>query len=100
MGVETAIEFLLNFGGAEIHLTTKPSRGGMVERVIGYEKTKRLVEVSINSKHRVPLANKWLAQCLYCQGLSIAAIARRVRRSDTTVRKYLRGTNTPRSMKR
>jgi hypothetical protein len=40
-------------------------------------------------KGRVPLAKKWLALCLRVQGLSVAAIARRLRVSDVTIRKYL-----------
>ena len=39
---------------------TDPKGKGMVKRGIGYEKTKRLVDVSYGVKHRVPLANKWV----------------------------------------
>ncbi|WP_227272157.1 hypothetical protein [Roseobacter weihaiensis] len=70
MGEETAIEFLLNFGGAELHVSNDPKGRGMVEQVIGYEKTKQLIDVSPDLKHRRPLATKWLAKCLYVQGLS------------------------------
>lgn len=97
LGARTTIAFLLNFGGSELYIATDPKGKGMVEKVIGYEKTKRLSEASFAMKHRVPLANKWLAACLYAQGLSVAAIARRLRVSDTTVRKYLHGRNAPRA---
>ena len=93
LGIETTIEFLLNFGGSEVHLSTDPGGNGMVERVIGYEKTKRLAEAQYGLKTRVSLANKWLAQCLYSQGVPVATIALRLRRSDVTVRKYMKGSN-------
>jgi DNA-binding NarL/FixJ family response regulator len=67
----------------------------MVERVIGYEKTKPLVEVGPDVKRRIPLATRSLARCLHVQGLSFAEIARRLRLSDSTVRGYLKGQNMP-----
>lgn len=93
LGTETAIEFLLSFGGAELTVSLSPKGRGMVERVIGLENTIKLGNHRDNMQPRVPLANRWLAQCLYAQGLSVASIARRLRTSDTTVRGYLRGTN-------
>ena len=96
LGIESTIDLLLNFGGSEIYVPADPKGNGMLESVIGYEKAKRLAEAAFDMKHRVPLANKWLADCLYVQGLSVAGISRRLRVSDTTVRKYLHGSNAPR----
>lgn len=100
IGVEATIDLFLNFGGSELYFSEEPKGKDMLERVIGYENAKRIAGESFDIKHRVPLANKWLAACLYAQGLSVVAIARRLRVSDVTVRKYLKGTNTPRSVKR
>tara|TARA_R110002072_G_scaffold79081_4_gene182721 strand:+ start:698 stop:1060 length:363 start_codon:yes stop_codon:yes gene_type:complete len=97
LGTETAIEFLLNFGGAELTVSLSPNGRGMVERVIGLENTIKLGNHRDHMQPRVPLANKWLAQCLYAQSLSVASIARRLRSSDTTVRGYLRGNNARRA---
>lgn len=89
LGVVTTIEFLLNFGGSEVFLSGNPKGRGMIERVIGYEATAALQEVSDDLCFRVPLANKWLAQCLFLQGLSTNTIARRLRVSTVSVRKYI-----------
>lgn len=93
LGVETTIEFLLSFGGAELPVASDPKGNGMLVRCIGYQKAKQLADISHLLQNRVPLASRWLAQCLYTQGLSKAAIARRLRLSDVTVRSYLRGIN-------
>lgn len=93
LGTATAIEFLLNFGGAELIFTSDPKGRGMVERLVGYEDTVKLAKASHRLQKRVPLATRWLAQCLYAQGLSKAAIARRLRITDVTVAKYLKGHN-------
>ncbi|MCX7559110.1 helix-turn-helix domain-containing protein [Sulfitobacter sp. F26204] len=99
LGVETTIDFLLNFGGAELSIPTTPKGKSEVERVIGFEKMQRLSGLSYALKHRIPLGTKWLAQCLSVQGLSTAAIARRLRVTDVTVRKYLHGRNEPKGAK-
>ena len=93
MGIPTTIEFLLNFGGAELSISEGPKGKGMVERVIGHELTANLGRSAHLLQRRVPLANKWLAQCLFAQGISAAAIARRLRLTDVTVRRYVHGSN-------
>ena len=89
LGVHTTMDLVLNFGGAEVYAGSALSGNGMLERVIGPEKAILLQDASDDLNFRVPLANKWLAQCLHVQGLSAAAIARRIRVSDVTVRKYI-----------
>lgn len=95
LGTSLAIEFLLSFGGSEIRLSDTPQGKGMVERCVGPKHAAALAQ-ALPLIHRVPLANPWLAKCLYAQGLSIAAIARRLRATDVTVRGYLKGNNTGR----
>jgi len=92
LGEALAIEFLLNFGGSEVMLACDPKGRGMVERCIGQRHVAALAQV-LPMIHRVPLSNPWLAKCLYAQGLSIAAIARHLRVSDVTIRRYIKGTN-------
>lgn len=87
------IELLLNFDGSEMYLSNDPKDKGMVEKVSGYEKIKRLAPASEDLNFRVPLASASLARCLYAQGLLVAAIARRLRRIDGTIRRYLAGQN-------
>lgn len=95
LGVESTIDFLLNFGGSEVYIPETPKGKSDMEKVLGRAKMARLYEVADTLKIRVPLANIWLAQCLDAQGLSAAAIARRLRISDVTVRKYIRGPDAP-----
>jgi len=95
LGADLAIDFLLNFGGAELSLPKVPKGKSEVERLIGPVYLLRLSEAFDGQRHRVPLATRWLAQCLSIQGLSAASIARRLRVSDVTVRKYLHGRNEP-----
>ena len=60
-----------------------------VERLIGQEKAKALAaHPAMQIKHRVPLARKWVILMLSWQGWSNAQIARTVRTSDNTVRRY------------
>ena len=99
LGEELAIDFLLNFGGAELALPVTPKGKSEVERLLGPANVLKLAKVCRTLKHRVPLATKWVAQCLAIQGLSTAAIARRLRISDTTARKHLRGRNEKRASK-
>jgi len=40
-------------------------------------------------QRRVPLANPWVAACLHVQGLATNEIARKLRITDVTVRRYL-----------
>ena len=95
IGVEAAIDLMLSFGGSEIFLPSKPTNRNALERAIGLRNIEKLVASSVEMKTRVPLANKWLAKCLYAQGLSKAAIARKLRITDVRVRRYLSGSNAP-----
>ena len=91
LGAELAAKFILAFGGSEIHLAADPKGRSAVERLIGQENTKALAaHPAIQMKQRVPLARKWLVLMLAWQGWSHAQIARTVRTSDNTVRRYVK----------
>ena len=96
LGVETAIDFLMEFGGGELYFSETPNGRGMVERAVGVEKARLLASLLPGLKVRVPLANRWVARCLHVRGASVADIAQRMRKSDITVRKYVQGQNLPR----
>lgn len=93
LGIETAIEFLINFGGAELSISKNPIQSSMLAQAIGLENAKKLHAYSHMMQARVPLATCWLAQCIYAQGRTQAAIARRLRVSDVTIRQYVKKTN-------
>ena len=89
LGPDMAVTFLLAFGGAELSLSVDPKGRSSVEALLGYEKAKALAAQPRLQK-RVPLAKRWLAAMLHWQGHSTAAIARQLRVSDVSVRRWLK----------
>lgn len=92
LGPELAVLFLIEHGGAEVYLTARPKGKSRAEALVGTEGMAALgSHPALQAKHRVPLANDWLARMLHWQGHATAEIARRLRVSDTTVRRYVAG---------
>lgn len=89
LGVEGTIEFLLEFGGAELILS-QAARSGRLVRLVGHERAAQLVQHAGHLPRRVPLAKRWIAAVWREQGLAVAQIARRLHVSDVTVRAYLK----------
>lgn len=92
LGAPGAVEFLLEFGGAELNVAQAPTARGRLVRALGPEAAARLAAELGGVRLRVPLAKPWLARMLRAEGLSVAEIARRLRWSDVAVRRALRGT--------
>lgn len=91
LGPELTVDFLLQFGGAELHLAHDPKGRGAVENMVGAEKARALAESRNRAlQRRVPLAKRWLARMLHWQGRSAADIARTLRVSDVSVRAWLK----------
>ena len=90
LGAETAVIFLLTYGGADLYIAEDPKGRSSHEVLVGYDQLKALAAVAHRLPKRVPLAKKWLAQMLYWQGHSTAKIARTLRSSDVSVRKWLK----------
>ncbi len=90
LGYEGVMDFLLEFGGAEMAFSTSPKSWSLLSWTIGPEAAARLADALGPVKRRVPLAGHWLARMLDRQGLSVAEIARRLRRSDVAVRRWLK----------
>ncbi|MGY5789073.1 hypothetical protein ACXHXM_02080 len=90
LGEELAIQFFLQFGGAQIYLSDRPQSGSGPAQLIGVDNVKALAR-KLGSGHifRVPLAKEWTASRLFAKGWKIQAIAREVRATDVTVRKWL-----------
>lgn len=90
LGADLAVKFLLQFGGAEIAFSADPKGRGTVEALVGYDCAKALAaHDQLGLRHRVPLAKRWLAAMLHWQGQSTAGIARTLRVSDVSVRRWL-----------
>lgn len=95
MGAETAVTFLLAFGGAELAIAAVPTDRAEYVRLIGQDKAKALAAVADRLPLRVPLAKKWLANMLRWQGHSNAQIARTLRVSEVSVRRWYNGHGEP-----
>lgn len=93
LGEDLTIEFLLHFGGTEIYIPADPKSRSRVADLIGRDKAKKLAQAFLPT--RVPLANQWLAKAMYVRGVGKGEIARRLRISDVTVRKWLGDAETP-----
>lgn len=89
LGYERAIEFLLVFGGARLYIPENPQDGSELVNVIGVSGVKHLAEVRHVLQPEVPLGTPWLARCFRARGMSQAFIARRLRRTECTIRRYL-----------
>ena len=91
LGVELTMLFLLQFGGAELYLSVDPKGRSAVETLLGYHKLKELAaRPSLTMQRRIPLAKRWLAAMLHWQGNSAAHIARTLRVTDSSVRRWLK----------
>ena len=89
LGLDLTLQFLLRFGDANLYLPKNPQGQSRIEALIGPEKTAALADADHLFQRRVPLADPWVATCLHFQGLATNEIARKLRVTDVTVRKYL-----------
>lgn len=89
IGVELTVSFLLAYGGAELYLADDPKGRSSHEIMLGYDAAKALAASAHLLPRRVPLANVWLARMLKWQGHSHSSIARKLRKSDVSVRRWL-----------
>lgn len=100
LGVETAVKFLLHFGGAELYIPRDPKGASEVAQVLGLDAARALAALAERTQlpRRVPTAKPWLAcHMKYTEGLSHAKIARRLHASDVAVRRWLVAQGAPAS---
>ena len=90
LGPALAVEFLLRFGGGELHIADRPRARSAWAAFVGPEAAQRLADRAHLLPRRVPLANRWLNHRLAAEGHTTAEIARRPRCSDVAVRGYLK----------
>lgn len=90
LGEEDALRFLMEFGGSEVYISARPRKDSPVVKLVGMDKAKALHREAYRLQSRVPLASKWIAQVLYHEKcLPKAKIARMLRTTDVTVRRYV-----------
>jgi len=94
LGAETAVVFLLEFGGAELSIPKDPKGASRVVDVLGMPAAKALSELAERTAlpRRVPTAKPWIACYMKTAGgLSHAEIARKLHTTDVTVRRWIAG---------
>lgn len=89
LGVERAIEFLLNFGGAELYVPREFKGNSRIVTVIGHDGALSIARVRDRLPARIPTGKPWIAKVWHSKGLSKAEIARRLHVSDVSVRRML-----------
>ncbi|MDT8856447.1 helix-turn-helix domain-containing protein [Paracoccaceae bacterium Fryx2] len=90
LGSAGAIEFLLEFGGAEMHFSGNPTGRSRLVQAVGPERAAALAAASHGLPARVPTAKPWIAQSLRAKGLPVEEIARRLHMSNVAVRRWLK----------
>lgn len=90
LGVDRAVAFLLRHGGGPAALSARPGAGSSVAETIGAEGVAALRAVYGERIDDVPLAGAWIAAVLQGRGVAVVEIARRLRTTDATVRRWLR----------
>jgi len=88
LGPDTAVDFLLAFGGSPVYLAAKPTLRSDVARLIGVDKARKLAREIGPGHVRVPLCKPWLAHRFRQGGMSVVAIARKLHVDATTVRRW------------
>ena len=89
-GFDQAIRFRPTFGGAAVTLLADPHDAGRVKDLIVPEPTGALSHLPDKYPRRIPLAKKWIAQCLATRGDCTGNIARTLRATDVTMRKLIK----------
>lgn len=90
-----AVAFLLEFGGAPIHLTPRPHARSRVVALVGMELAKKLGERFGAGYQRVPTNRRWMARQMRADEIGIHEIARRLHVSAQMVRNYLKDGKPP-----
>jgi hypothetical protein len=92
VGVETFAEFMMEFGGARVYLSSRPKNSKVTKR-FGYEVAIGLWR-AMKSNHGsfipIPMDRVFLCRYLRSTGLKINQISSRLRTSEVTVRRCLK----------
>lgn len=92
IGPEAALELFLRFGGAELYYASRPTRRSELVRRMGSDVARKLsvAHAEVGLLRRIPIGNRRIAATLRARGKTVSEIARTVRASDTTVRRWLK----------
>jgi hypothetical protein len=90
LGADRAAAFLVEFGGGPIYFAKNPTSRSRAIAIVGEDGVRALAKFRGGEASRVPVANRWLAQHYRSRDWPVNEIARTLRCSDVTVRKYLK----------
>ena len=96
LGLDLTVEFLLQFGGAELYIPANSKGRGELARVVGITLADALAARADRLPARVPTGKPWLAEVFRAKGLSVAQIARKLHMSDVAVRRWHRAADAER----
>ena len=91
LGYDEAVTFLMHFGGAGLYLAKSPKGRSASAEMFGADAMAKLAASDrIPPKSRIPLAKPWMARVFAWRGHSTASIARTLRATEVTVRRWLK----------
>lgn len=89
LGTDDMVNFVMAFGGAELHISRSPKRDNPIAQQFGLQKAQALGKVADRIPARIPIPKRWLAHYFRAKGLTQAQIARKLHTTDVTVGRYL-----------
>jgi hypothetical protein len=89
LGVEATISLLDKFSGSRVYVPTVPNEGCPLAQAIGLDAALALAAIKGGETIKPPAAKAWLTRVYKAQGLSQAAIARKLRIDESTVARHL-----------
>lgn len=89
VGAECALLVIELHGGTRLKIPAEPNQGSALALEIGLEPTQRLAAAFGGEQVKVPLLKWWRARVYRAQGMSYAAIARRLGCNEAQVWRYV-----------
>jgi hypothetical protein len=95
LGEAAFVALAERFGGTRLHVPAKVRPGHELAELLGQDKAERLAQSYTSATLRIPLARELRARHYRAQGLSNAAIARKLGITETGVDKLFRRMDCP-----
>ena len=91
IGFKTTVDLMLALGGTFVCFPRdRPKPDGLLAKAIGMDAALILGREFFGAPQRIPISGRFLARCLRGRGCSVQDIARQLRRTDKTIRIYLK----------
>ncbi len=90
LGQERAIRFLLEFGGAQLTVSRRPTGRSRIVDAIGVDGAASISEIADALPRRIPTAKPWIARVWEAGGMPVDEISRRLHVSNVAVNRWLK----------